>query len=131
MQRNGRSALSLPSLVAVLIVLSTPAWACRGPQLEQTQLLRWIPPVAQDSPVQAEVEILSATGEVATAQVLEAVRGVDPGQIVRISAVASSCGGGIGLGDVGRVAYIAGRIDPASNLFSGRHPRGKVPEGAW
>ncbi len=131
MQRGGRSNLSLLSLVAILIALSTPAWACRGPQLEQTQLLRWIPPVAQDSPVQAKVEILSVTGEVATAQVREAVRGVFPGQIVRISAVASSCGGGIGPEDVGRVAYIAGRIDPALNLFSGRHSRGKLPEGAW
>lgn len=114
-----------------------PAFACRGVQFHQVVLLPAIPPVAQDSPVIARIEILrierdkpagslpNFERETAIAKVLESIRGVEVDEIIRIPANETSCGGGIKSGDVGRAAYVAGQIGEAG-FFNGTWTIGQI-----
>lgn len=109
--------------VLSLIYLNGPASACRGPQFEHYILLDATPLAAESAPVIAKVEILGVekTGQwtsVARGRVLEAVKGVEAGQIISIAAVQTSCGGGMDQRAAGRRGFIAGAIGE-SGLFRG------------
>lgn len=114
-----------------------PAFACRGVQFHQVVLLPAIPPVAQDSPVIARIEILRIERDkpagslpnferaTAIARVLESIRGVEVDEIIRIPANETGCGGGIKSGEIGRKAFIAGKLGE-SGFFKGRWTIGQI-----
>jgi hypothetical protein len=98
-------------------------------------LLESIPPAAQDSPVIARVEMLrieeylSKGGfgtPVAIARVIEAIRGVEVGETIKIYAIQTSCRGGVSPEEIGKVGYIAGQFSD----FSGQG-LGHLFHGEW
>jgi hypothetical protein len=118
------------SALLVLLVLTAPVLACRGPQNHRTILLDAIPQVAEGSEVIARVEILEVRirelpglqpFHVGRARVLQPIRGTTDGQIIEIYAQPSSCGGGLEQHAVGREGFIAGRFKPIAGetFFSG------------
>lgn len=123
-----RAAIILSLSLMAQAMTAIPAYACRGEHSHQVVLLPAIPPVAQDSPVIARVEILHIERDkpadsppnferkTAIAKVLEGIRGVEANEIVRIPANGTSCGGGIGTSDVGRAAYVAGNFSKSGVL---------------
>ncbi|MGE7469180.1 hypothetical protein ACQKLX_07055 [Bosea sp. NPDC003192] len=125
--------LSLTAQMATTI----PAHACRGAQFHQVVLLPAIPPIAQNSPVIARVEILRIDRDklagsppnferaTAIAKVLEGIRGVETNETIRIPADRTSCGGGVNGGNIGRSAYVAGKFTE-SGLFDGTWTLGQI-----
>ena len=111
-----------------------------GPQFHQMTLLKELYPQVMDSPIIAKVQILGVKSdwidgsygrkvEIVTAEaiVIEAVKGISVGQMIKIDATPSSCGGRIYERDIGRQAFIAGDISKISDDLL----RGKFQSGRW
>lgn len=107
---------------AILAVLASGASACKGPHW--SVLLDKVPPRRESSPVIARVVIDSIRPRpsadfprtLGIARVLNAIKGVHVGQVLKIDATATSCGGGLDDRDVGKQGFIAGRVN-AAGLF--------------
>lgn len=109
------------ALLSVLIFASASdvALACRARPADKAVLLEAVPDEARGSPVVARVVLVAVYERnrnpvgwsmAAEAGVLEAIRGVEVGRVVRIAASPRVCSSALQGRDVGRDGFVAGEF---------------------